>query len=238
MRIMVVDDDPEIVSLVRRRLAYEGYTVETAGDGVEAVEKARLRQPDLVVLDVMMPGMDGLEVSRFLRGQSDVPIIMLTARSSIADRVAGLDSGADDYLIKPFAFDELLARIRALLRRREPEDIEVVRFADLSLNTATREVKCAGHSIELSTREFDLLELLMRNPRRILKRERILEQVWGPDFVGDSNVMEVYIRYLRSKLEAVGMSKLIHTVRGVGYIMKDQGDSDGASEPTLTGSQN
>ncbi|MDP2931463.1 MAG: response regulator transcription factor [Chloroflexota bacterium] len=221
MRIMVVDDDPEIVSFVRRGLAYEGYTVDTAADGAEALGKARDREPDLVVLDIMMPGIDGLEVSKRLRQASDVPILMLTARSSVADRVAGLDSGADDYLVKPFAFDELLARVRALLRRRQPAEGESLRFGDLSLDTATREVRYGNDGIELTAQEFDLLELFMRNPRRVLKRSRIQKRVWGYEIDCKSNVIEVYIRYLRSKLEANGHPRLIHTVRGVGYVLKE-----------------
>ncbi len=221
MRILVVDDDPEIVSFVRRGLAYEGYTVDTANDGTEALTKARDREPDLVILDIMMPGIDGIEVSKRLRQGSDVPILMLTARGTVADRVAGLDSGADDYLVKPFAFDELLARVRALLRRRQPREGELLRFSDLSLNTATREVKRGKEDIGLTAQEFDLLELFLRHPRQVLKRDLIYERVWGYDFSGESNVIEVYVRYLRSKLEAGGQPRLIHTVRGVGYVLRE-----------------
>ena len=221
MRILVVDDDPEIVSFVKRGLAYEGYAVDTAGDGTEALAKARDREPDLVILDIMMPGIDGIEVSKRLRQGSDVPILMLTARGTVADRVAGLDSGADDYLVKPFAFDELLARVRALLRRRQPKEGELLRFSDLSLNTATREVKRGNEAIELTAQEFDLLELFMRHPRQVLKRDLIYDRVWGYNFEGESNVIEVYVRYLRSKLEAGGKPRLIHTVRGVGYVLKE-----------------
>jgi two-component system response regulator MprA len=219
--ILVVDDDPEIVSFLRRGLIYEGYTVTTAANGAEALEKARERQPDLVVLDVMMPGIDGLEVSRRLRQADDVPILMLTAKGTVADRVAGLDSGADDYLVKPFAFDELLARVRALLRRRQPKEGEVLRFAGLLLNTATREVQCGGQKVELTSQEFNLLELLLRHPRQVLKKDTIYERVWGYDFNGESNVVEVYISYLRSKLEAGGCDKLVQTVRGVGYVLRE-----------------
>jgi len=221
MRILVVDDDPEIVSFIKRGLIYEGYSVDTAVDGTEALTKARDKEPDLVILDIMMPGIDGVEVSKRLRQASDVPILMLTAKGTVADRVEGLDSGADDYLVKPFAFDELLARVRALLRRRQPREGEVLRFSDLSLDTATREVRRGNEIIELTAQEFDLLELLMRHPRQVLIRDRIYERVWGYDFGGESNVIEVYVSYLRSKLEASGRPRLIHTVRGVGYVMKE-----------------
>jgi len=221
MRILVVDDDPEIVSFVRRGLAYEGYKVDTAADGSEALAKAREKEPDLVILDIMMPGIDGLEVSKRLRQGSDVPILMLTAKGTVADKVTGLESGADDYLVKPFAFDELLARVRALLRRHQPREEETLRFSDLSLNTATREVRRGNDPIELTAQEFDLLELFMRHPRQVLKRDLIYERVWGYDFEGESNVIEVYIRYLRSKLEVRDKPRLIHTVRGVGYVMKE-----------------
>jgi DNA-binding response OmpR family regulator len=221
MRILVVDDDPEIVSFVKRGLAYEGYTVDTAADGPEALSKAREREPDLVVLDIMMPGIDGIEVAKRLRQGGDVPILMLTAKGTVADKVTGLESGADDYLVKPFAFDELLARARALLRRRQPREGETLRFSDLSLNTVTREVKRGNKSIELTAQEFELLELFMRHPRQVLKRDLIYDRVWGYDFEGESNVIEVYVRYLRAKLEAGDRPKLIHTVRGVGYVLKE-----------------
>lgn len=221
MHILVVDDDPEIVSFVRRGLAYEGYKVDTAADGSEALAKAREREPDLVILDIMMPGIDGIEVAKRLRQGGDVPILMLTAKGTVADKVTGLESGADDYLVKPFAFDELLARVRALLRRRQPGEGETLRFSDLSLSTATREVKRVNDPIELTAQEFDLLELFMRHPRQVLKRDLIYERVWGYDFEGESNVIEVYIRYLRSKLETGGRPRLIHTVRGVGYVLKE-----------------
>ncbi len=221
MHILVVDDDPEIVSLVKRGLAYAGYTIDTASDGEEALAKALDREPDLVVLDIMMPGIDGIEVSKRLRQASDVPILMLTARGTVADRVVGLDSGADDYLVKPFSLDELLARVRALLRRRRPEGGETLRFSDLSLDTATREVKRGKEVIELTAQEFDLLKLLLQHPRQVLRRSFIYERVWGYNFAGDSNVIEVYIRYLRSKLEAKGRQRLIHTVRSVGYVLRE-----------------
>ena len=221
MRILVVDDDPEIVSFVKRGLAYEGYTVDTADDGTEALAKALEREPDLVILDIMMPGLDGIEVSKRLRLASDVPILMLTARGTVADRVAGLDSGADDYLVKPFFLDELLARVKALLRRRTAKRGEVLRFNDLSLNTNTREVKRRNQSIQLTAQEFDLLKLFLMHPRQVLRRDFIYERIWGYDFSGDSNVIEVYVRYLRSKLEAGGRPRLVHTVRRVGYVLRE-----------------
>jgi two-component system response regulator MprA len=221
MRILVVDDDPEIVSFLKRGLTYEGYTVDTASDGAEALAKARDAEPNLVILDVMMPGMDGLEVSKRLRQASQLPILMLTAKGTVADRIKGLDSGADDYLVKPFSFDELLARVRALLRRSQPAEGEVLRFMDLSLDPSTREVKRGDNAIQLTAQEFDLLELFLRHPRQVLRRDVIYEKVWGYDFGGESNVIEVYMRYLRSKLEASGQPRLIHTVRGVGYVLKE-----------------
>ncbi len=221
MRILVVDDDPEIVSFLKRGLIYEGYTVDTASDGTEALAKAREREPDLVILDIMMPGIDGIEVSTRLRQASNIAILMLTAKGTVADRIAGLDSGADDYLVKPFAFDELLARVRALLRRRQPKEGEVLRFSDLSLDTAAREVRRGNNIIRLTAQEFDFLELFLRHPRQVLKRDLIYERVWGYDFGGESKVIEVYVHYLRSKLETGGRPRLIHTVRGVGYVLKE-----------------
>lgn len=221
-RILVVDDDPEILSMLKRGLSYEGYAVETASNGMDALAIAREKQPDLVVLDVMMPGMDGIEVSKRLRQGGDVPILMLTAKGTVADRVAGLDSGADDYLVKPFAFDELLARVRALLRRRQPKEHEVLSFMDLTLDTTRHEVRRGDDNIQLTPQEFDLLELFLRHPRQVLKRDLIYDRIWGYDFEGESNVIEVYVRYLRAKLEATGKPRLIHTVRGFGYVLKEQ----------------
>lgn len=221
MRILVVDDDPQISGLLRRGLAYEGYAVETASDGMSALAMASESPPDLVILDVLMPGLDGFEVARRLRRSSRVPILMLTARGTVADKVSGLDAGADDYLVKPFDFDELLARVRALLRRGEPEKGEMLVFGDISLDTGTRQVSREGRPVELTAKEFDLLQFFMRHPRQVLRREQICEQVWGYDFQGESNVIEVYVRYLRSKLETGGLSRVIHTVRGVGYVLKD-----------------
>ncbi len=220
-RILVVDDDPGIVSFLRRGLVFEGFAVDTAGDGAEALVKIRNIEPDLLILDVMMPGIDGIEVGKRLRQVSDIPILMLTAKGTLADKVAGFNSGADDYLVKPFEFDELLARVKALLKRRKPQEGEMLRFSDLTLNTSTREVKRGDDNIELTAQEFDLLELFMRHPRQVLKREQIYERVWGYDFGGESNVIEVYINYLRSKLETGTLPKLIHTIRGVGYVLKE-----------------
>jgi two-component system response regulator MprA len=220
-RILVVDDDPEIVSFLRRGLIFEGYAIEIAGNGVEALAKLRDKEPDLVILDVMMPGIDGIEVSKRFRQVSDTPILMLTAKGTVADKVAGLDSGADDYLVKPFDFDELLARVRALVRRNQTGAKGVLRFSDLIMNTVTREVKRGNEVVELTAQEFDLLELFLRNPRQVLRREQIYEKVWGYDFEGESNVIEVYIRYLRSKLESGNRPKLFHTIRGVGYVLKE-----------------
>lgn len=219
--ILVVDDDSEIVSLLKRGLMFEGYKVDTAYDGAEALSKLRDREPDLVILDIMMPGIDGIEVNKRLRQVSDVPILMLTAKGTVADKVVGLNSGADDYLVKPFDFDELLARVKALLRRKQDKEGEILRFSDLVLNTATREVKRGDLVIELTSQEFDLLKLFMLHPFQVLERSQIYEKVWGYDFEGESNVIEVYIRYLRTKLESGNRPKLIHTVRGVGYVMKE-----------------
>jgi two-component system, OmpR family, response regulator MprA len=220
-RILVVDDDPEIVNFLKKGLVLEGYAVETASNGIEALDRFRQAEPDLVILDIMMPGPDGLEVGREMRRGSQVPILLLTARGTVQDRVAGLDSGADDYLVKPFALDELLARMRALLRRHPNLEPEVLRFGDISLDTSSREVKRADKTVELTAQEFALLEYFLRHPRQVLKRDQIYQQVWGYDFGGESNVIEVYILYLRNKLEADGQSRLIHTVRGVGYVLKE-----------------
>lgn len=220
-RILVVDDDPEILGMIKRGLTYEGYAVDTAADGMEALQKAVDQQPDLVILDVMMPRLDGTEVARRLRKATAVPILMLTAKGTVADKVAGLDSGADDYLVKPFDFDELLARIRALLRRGQSLEEEKLAFADITMDTGTMEVRRAGEPIELTALEFKLLTFLIRHPRQVLKRDQIYENVWGYDFAGESNVIEVYMRYLRSKLEAGGKPRLIHTIRGVGYSLRE-----------------
>lgn len=221
MRILVVDDDPQISGLLKRGLSYEGYSVDTAGDGLETLAKVREKEPDLVILDIMMPGMDGIEVARRLRQGSNIPILMLTARGMVADKVEGLNAGADDYLVKPFEFDELLARVKALLRRGQPQHEEILRFSDISLNPLTRQVERSSTPIELTAKEFDLLEFFLRHPHQVLRREQIYERVWGYDFEGESNVIEVYVRYVRTKLEAGGKPRVIHTVRGVGYVLKD-----------------
>ena len=225
MRILVVDDDRAVRESLRRSLTFNGYTVDLAVDGLNALEKVAESRPDAVVLDVMMPRLDGLEVCRRLRSAGeDLPILVLTARDSVSERVAGLDAGADDYLPKPFALEELLARLRALLRRAVPDpdaDSEVLAFEDLTLDPVTREVTRKGRSISLTRTEFSLLEMLMSNPRRVLSRSRILEEVWGYDFPTSGNALEVYVGYLRRKTEADGEPRLIHTVRGVGYVLRE-----------------
>jgi two-component system response regulator MprA len=222
-KILIVEDEEQIASFLRRGLSYEGYEVETAADGASALAKARDARPDLVVLDLMLPGMDGLEVCRRLRSaHSSLPILILTARDSVSDRVQGLDAGSDDYMVKPFALAELLARVRALLRRAGPGEPEVLPFADLRLDTGTRQVYRAETQIELTSKEFDLLELFLRHPKQVLTRETIYDRVWGYDFGGESNIIEVYIRYLRQKLEADGRSRLLFTVRGVGYVLREE----------------
>jgi two-component system response regulator MprA len=223
VKIMVVDDERAVRESLRRALELEGYEIELAADGQEALYRLEASEPDAVVLDVLMPGIDGIEVCRRLRRSgSRVPVLMLTARDAIDNRVAGLDAGADDYVTKPFALEELLARIRALLRRAAPESQEVLRFADLELNQATREVRRGGDPIELTRTEFSLLELFLLNPRQVLTRSIIFERVWGYDFGFASNSLDVYIGYLRRKTEAGGKPRLIHTVRGVGYALREQ----------------
>ena len=222
-RILIVEDEAEIADYLRRGLIFEGYTVEIAGDGLAALAAAREHPPDLVILDLMLPGLDGLEVAKRLRAVDNVPIIMLTARDAVADRVAGLESGADDYVLKPFAFEELLARIRVQLRRHEAQvTAEVLRFGPLTLNIAAHEARVNDRRIEFTAREFDLLELFMRHPHQVLTREVLYDRIWGYDFGGESNVLEVYIRALRQKLEADNTPRLIQTVRGVGYILREE----------------
>jgi two-component system, OmpR family, response regulator MprA len=221
-RILVIDDDQNIVSFLRRALSYSGYQVEVARDGDTGLSRALQVSPDLVVLDIMMPGIDGYEVCRRLRAGGEVPILMLTAKDEVADRVHGLDVGADDYLVKPFAVEELQARIRALLRRRDADaGRQTLRFQDLTVDIGTREVKRGVRSLELTAREFDLLIMFLRNPRQVLTRELLLERVWGFDFEAETHVLEVYVGYLRQKLETNGENRLIHTVRGVGYVLRE-----------------
>ena len=223
MRILVVDDEPAVRDAVQRALKLESYQVDTAMDGAEALRSLAVSPPDLMILDLLMPRIDGLEVCLRLRAAGDpTPVLMLTARDSVANRVEGLDAGADDYLVKPFALDELLARVRALLRRSSPEGGQLLKFSDLSMDTVSREVKRGNRPIELTRTEFLLLELFLNNPRRVLTREIILDRVWGFDFGPESNSLEVYIGYLRKKMEADGESRLIHTVRGVGYVLREQ----------------
>ncbi len=224
MRIMVVDDERAVRDSLRRALTLEGYDVELAEDGEQALERLEGgdAQPDVVVLDVLMPGIDGLEVCRRLRGRGlRIPVLMLTARDGVKDRVAGLDAGADDYVVKPFALEELFARVRALLRRTGADTDEVLRFTDLELDPGTHQARRAGKRLELTRTEFSLLELFMRNPRQVLTRSIIFERVWGYDFGYASNSLDVYIGYLRRKTEIAGLPRLIQTVRGVGYALRE-----------------
>ena len=220
-RILVIDDDVNITSFLKRALSYEGYVVDTAADGREGLTRALEQPPDLVVLDVMMPGLDGYEVATRLRSGGPQPILMLTARDEVPDRVRGLDSGADDYLVKPFALDELLARVRALLRRTDVTPRNRLHFSDLSLDLDSHEVRRGTRLIELTSTEFDLLAAFLRHPRQVLSRDTLLETVWTMDPTTDTHVVEVYIGYLRQKLEAAGEARLIHTVRGVGYVLRE-----------------
>ncbi|PXY17894.1 DNA-binding response regulator [Prauserella sp. PE36] len=227
MRILVVDDDRAVRESLRRSLEFNGYQVDVASDGAQALEKVTGDRPDAMVLDVMMPRLDGLEVARRLRSTGDdLPILVLTARDTVSDRVSGLDAGADDYLPKPFALEELLARLRALLRRASAESqnsqhSEVLSFSDLTLDPGTREVRRGERPISLTRTEFALLELFMSYPKHVLTRSRILEEVWGYDFPTSGNALEVYVGYLRRKTEAEGEPRLIHTVRGVGYVLRE-----------------
>jgi two-component system, OmpR family, response regulator MprA len=223
-RILVVEDEARVASVISRGLRLEGYQVEVAPDGETALDKALSAPPDMIILDVMLPDIDGLEVCRQLRAAGGKgPVLMLTAKDAIPDRVAGLDAGADDYLVKPFDFDELRARIRALLRRTTPADTKtLLSVADLELDLATRHCQRAGRPIQLTTKEFDLLELFMRHPNQVLTRDIIYDRVWDYDFAGESNIIDVYVRYLRAKTEEAGGSRLIHTVRGVGYVLREE----------------
>jgi two-component system response regulator MprA len=223
-RILVVEDEARIASFISRGLRLEGYQVDVAPDGETALDKAFTHTPDLIVLDVMLPDIDGLEVCRQLRMTgADEPVLMLTAKDAIPDRVAGLDAGADDYLVKPFAFDELLARIRALLRRTLPANSNApLEFADLELDPTSRQARRGEREIELTAKEYEVLELFMRHPRQVLTRDIIYDRIWGYDFGGESNIIDVYVRYLRAKLEAEGEPRLIHTLRGVGYVLREE----------------
>ncbi|HEX6543151.1 MAG TPA: response regulator transcription factor [Ktedonobacterales bacterium] len=222
--VLLVDDDRHITQVLRRALVYDGYSVDVAHDGSDALQKTIEHPPDVVILDIMLPGgMSGLDVcDRLRKSGNQVPILMLTAKDAITDRVAGLDTGADDYLVKPVDLAEFQARVRALLRRRNPEQTEVLRFADLELDTGTRVAHRGARAIELSTTEYELLALFLRRPRQVLTRDIIMDRVWGYDFEGASNVLEVYIGYLRSKLEAEGEPRVIHTVRGAGYVLREK----------------
>ncbi|MGK7939503.1 MAG: response regulator transcription factor [Crocosphaera sp.] len=221
--ILVVEDEAKLAQFMELELKYEGYEVTVANDGLLGLTNAREADFDLILLDWMLPGISGVEICKRLRQTgSKVPIILVTAKDDISDRVAGLDAGADDYIVKPFSLEELLARVRASLRRnQEDEKPDLLQFLDLSLNRGTREVFRGDRLIELTAKEFDLLEYLMSHPRQVLTRDQILERVWGYDFMGDSNIIEVYVRYLRLKLEAQQEKRLIQTVRSVGYVLRD-----------------
>jgi two-component system response regulator MprA len=221
-RILIIEDDEAIVKTLRRALAYEGYQVDAAIDGETGLLAARDHTPDLVILDWMLPGIDGLEVCQRLRSGDNVPILILTAKDSTQDRVQGLDAGADDYMVKPYELEELLARVRALLRRTQQDRAPILAFADLTLDTSTRQATRKNRVINLTAKEYDLLELFLRHPRQVLTREMIFDRVWGYDFGGESNVLDVYIRYLRMKLESGGEARLIYTVRSVGYVLREK----------------
>jgi two-component system response regulator MprA len=216
MEVLVIEDDDAISDLLRRGLSYEGYKVSVAPDGVTGLRMARDAPPDMVVLDLMLPGLDGLEVCRRLRAADDVPILVLTARGTVTDRIAGLDSGADDYMVKPFSIDELLARVRALLRRKQPVEEPELRFGDIAMDTRSHEVKRGDHMVDLTAKQYDLLEFFLRHPRQVLSAETIYTHVWGSTY--DSNVVQVFIRNLRQRM---GEPDLIHTIRGAGYVLKE-----------------
>lgn len=219
-RVLVVEDEPNIADFIRRGLIYKGYEVDVAHSGESALELAREKLPDIVVLDLMLPDIDGVEVCRRLRAADDVPIIMLTARDAVSDKVEGLESGADDYMTKPFEFDELLARIKAALRRRSRRDGDVIRVGDLTVKPASREVLRGNRVVNLTAREFELLEYLARHAGQVVNKETLFERVWGYDFDVESDAIKVYVSYLRKKLNAEGERDLIHAVRGVGYVLK------------------
>jgi two-component system response regulator MprA len=222
-KILLVEDEQAIAKFIGRGLQREGYSVVVAHDGEAGLDMAFSELPDLIILDVMLPDIDGLSICRQLReAEMQTPVLMLTAKDAIPDRVAGLEAGADDYLVKPFAFEELLARLKALRRRKAPIETEApLNFTNLTLNPSTRMARRADRTIELTAKEYDLLELFMRHPNQVLTRDQIYERIWGYDFGGESNIIEVYIRYLRSKLEVDGEPRLLHTVRGVGYALRE-----------------
>jgi DNA-binding response OmpR family regulator len=220
--ILLVEDEIKLARFIELELESEGYRVSVAHDGMSGLSLMRESEPDLAILDWMMPGLTGVELCRRLRSTGiKIPVILLTAKDEVGDRVTGLDAGADDYLVKPFSIEELLARIRAHLRRTQETDTDVLQFEDLSLNRRTREVHRGQRSIELTAKEFDLLQYLMSHPRQVFTREQILENIWGYDFLGDSNIIEVYVRYLRLKLDRDSEKRLIHTARGVGYSLRE-----------------
>ncbi len=220
--ILLVEDEERLARFIELELTSEGYSISVAHDGFTGLTMARESPPDLLILDWMMPGMTGLEVCRRLRATgSKVPVILLTAKDEVSDRVAGLDAGADDYVVKPFSIEELLARVRAHLRRNHEDNPDLLQFDDLTLNRSSREVHRNGRSIELTAKEFELLDYLISHPRQVITRDQILEKVWGYDFMGDSNIIEVYVRYLRLKLEENQEKRLIQTVRGVGYVLRE-----------------
>lgn len=219
-RILVIDDEPDIADFVRRGLIYKGFGVDVAHDGSTGLDLARDLEPDLIILDIMLPDIDGVEVCRRLRAAGPVPIIMVTARDAVPDRVNGLDAGADDYVTKPFAFEELLARVRAAFRRQAPAGQEVIKVGDLLIKPSSREVTRAGRRIDLTTREYELLEFLARHQGQVLAKELIFSRVWGYDLMLESDAIKVYVRYLRRKLNAEGETDLIHSVRGIGYMLK------------------
>ncbi|MEG4571697.1 response regulator transcription factor [Microcoleus sp. N3A4] len=222
-RILLVEDDPKLAKFIESELSLEGYHVTVAPNGLDGLMMARDAQPDLLILDWMLPGISGLDICLRLRSTGvQVPIIMLTAKDEVPDRVTGLNAGADDYVTKPFSMEELLARVKARLRRTQQNDADNLQFEDLILNGLTREVYRGSQLIELTAKEFDLLDFMLRNPRQVITRDRILEKVWGYDFMGESNIIEVYIRALRIKLEASNSKRLLHTVRGVGYVLREQ----------------
>ncbi len=222
-RVLVIDDDPTITGVLKRGLAYEGYRVDTAGTGPQGLTVARDHTPDLVILDLMLPGLDGFEVLTRLRNADEsLPVIMLTARDAPADQVKGLESGADDYVVKPFTFAVLAARVKALLRRREIERPEVLRFADLTLHTGTRRARRGARNIDLTATEYEVLRQFLLHARRVLPKHFLMDRIWGYDVEGSSNVLEVYVKQLRQKLEAAGEPRLIHTFRGAGYVLREQ----------------